>query len=238
MVAGLVHARQKRKGTEVPYLVHPLHVAMVLARHGFPEIVLIAAVLHDVVEDIHPEDPALQQALRETFPAQFRDAPEDKDGFLGVFRTFLVREFDSQVMRLVEAVTDQKHRPDGSRLPWQEAKALSHDRLTHPDTPELAVALKAADALHNARQIVNDLRTHGLPMMRRFNASPEGTLAHYATVWRIASARLGNGHPGQSLARELGEAVHDLARVLETEFDSAHERVRQVMREFSPERAS
>jgi (p)ppGpp synthase/HD superfamily hydrolase len=238
MVAGLVHARQRRKGTEVPYLVHPLHVAMVLARHGYPETVLVAAVLHDVVEDIHPDDPELQHALRETFPSPLRDAPEDKDGFLAAFRAFLEGEFEAETLRLVDAVTDQKLGPDGSRLSWEAAKVLSHERLAHPDTPDLAVALKAADALHNARQVVNDLRAHGLPMMRRFSASPEGTLAHYASVWRIASARLGHGQPGRALARELGHAVHDLARVLEAEFDTAHERVRQVMREFAAEHAS
>lgn len=234
MVAGLVHARQKRKGTDVPYLTHPLHVSMVLARHGFPEVVLIAAVLHDVVEDIRVDDPELQQALRDTFPAAFRDAPEDRYGFFDAFRRFLDVEFDPQVLGLVDAVTDERHRPDGSRIPWGEAKALSHARLESPGTPDLAVALKAADALHNAKQVVNDLRAHGLPMMKRFNASPEDTLAHYASVWRIASARFGDNHRGSALARELGQAVQEMASVLETEFDTAHERVREVMREFTP----
>lgn len=230
MVAGLVHSRQKRKGTDVPYLTHPSHVAMVLARHGFPEPVLVAAALHDVLEDIHAEDPAVQQSLRETFPGM-REAPEDKEGFLLAFRAFLSGEFGDQVVSIVEAVTDEKHRPDGTRLPWEEAKRLSHDRLASERIPEFAVALKAADSLHNARQIVNDLRAHGLPMMRRFNASPEATLAHYASVWRIATGRLGEGR-GQALARELGEAVHELARVLDTEFDGARERVRQILAEL------
>jgi (p)ppGpp synthase/HD superfamily hydrolase len=236
MVAGLVHARQKRKGTEVPYLTHPVHVAMVLARHGFPQAVLTAAVLHDVVEDIHPEDPELQHALRDTFPA-LRDAAEDKRGFLAAFRAFLAAEFGEEVVGLVEAVTDEKHSPDGSRLPWAEAKVRSHARLQQPDTPDLAVALKAADALHNARQIVNDLRSQGLPMMRRFNASPEATLAHYVAVWRIATARLGTRQPGDSLARELGQAVRALADVLEAEFGTACARVRQVVRDLAPDEA-
>ncbi|MCU0255927.1 MAG: HD domain-containing protein, partial [Vicinamibacterales bacterium] len=65
-VAGLVHAQQTRKGTAVPYLTHPVHVAMILARHGYPEPMLIAAVLHDVLEDLEADSPRLQQALRET----------------------------------------------------------------------------------------------------------------------------------------------------------------------------
>jgi (p)ppGpp synthase/HD superfamily hydrolase len=234
MVAALVHARQKRKGTDVPYLTHPVHVAMVLARHGFPEPALIAAVLHDVIEDIQPDDEELQQALRETFPASLREAPEDRQGFLTAFKSFLRAEFDQDVLRLVEFVTDDKYRDDGTRLPWAESKARSYARLGRPETPDLALALKAADALHNARQVVNDIRAQGLRMMKRFNATPEDTLHHYANIWRVVAGRFGDGHPGQPLAQELGQAVQEMARTLDSEFETAHERVRQVIHEISP----
>lgn len=46
------HADQRRKsGDETPYIAHPFHVALILARLGFPSRVLQAALLHDVVED-------------------------------------------------------------------------------------------------------------------------------------------------------------------------------------------
>jgi (p)ppGpp synthase/HD superfamily hydrolase len=46
------HDGQLRKGTEgVPYVVHPMHVAMMLARWGLEEDVIVAGLLHDVVED-------------------------------------------------------------------------------------------------------------------------------------------------------------------------------------------
>jgi (p)ppGpp synthase/HD superfamily hydrolase len=230
MVAGLVHARQKRRGTEVPYLTHPAHVAMILARHGYPERLLAAAALHDVLEDVRPEDPDLQQALRDTFPGSLRDAPEDRAGFLGALERFLDEEFSAEVMALVRAVTDDKHRADGTRRPWDEAKRLSRQRLADPATPDEVVALKAADSLHNARQVVNDLRAQGLSMMRRFNATPEATLRNYAGVWQIARGRLGDTHP---LVVELGQAVSDLARTLEEQFGSAHDHVRQVMLEVT-----
>ena len=50
-VALHAHAGQTRKGCDVPYVSHPLHVAMILARHGAADPVLQAALLHDVVED-------------------------------------------------------------------------------------------------------------------------------------------------------------------------------------------
>lgn len=50
-MAARAHYRQVRKGTEIPYLIHPLAVARLLIRFNSPEPVVIAAVLHDVIED-------------------------------------------------------------------------------------------------------------------------------------------------------------------------------------------
>lgn len=45
------HAGVFRKWSEEPYVEHPVRVAAALARLGFPEKVVAAALLHDVVED-------------------------------------------------------------------------------------------------------------------------------------------------------------------------------------------
>jgi len=46
------HDGQVRKGdARSPYVVHPLHVAMMLSRWGMDEDVIVAGLLHDVVED-------------------------------------------------------------------------------------------------------------------------------------------------------------------------------------------
>lgn len=51
-VALSAHEGQLRKSLEpVPYVVHPLHVALILARLGAGDVVLQAGLLHDVVED-------------------------------------------------------------------------------------------------------------------------------------------------------------------------------------------
>ena len=51
-VALQAHAGQVRKGRpEVPYVVHPMHVARLAARFSDDEDVYLAALLHDVVED-------------------------------------------------------------------------------------------------------------------------------------------------------------------------------------------
>lgn len=51
-VALAAHEGQTRKGESTsPYVTHPLHVALMLARFGMEEDVLAAGLLHDVVED-------------------------------------------------------------------------------------------------------------------------------------------------------------------------------------------
>ncbi len=46
------HDGQWRRGGEgVPYSVHPLHMALMLARWNFDEVSIQAALLHDIVED-------------------------------------------------------------------------------------------------------------------------------------------------------------------------------------------
>ncbi len=49
--AARLHATQKRKGTERPYVAHLLGVASLVLEHGGDEDLVIAALLHDAVED-------------------------------------------------------------------------------------------------------------------------------------------------------------------------------------------
>jgi GTP pyrophosphokinase len=49
--AATMHAEQKRKGTEIPYLAHVLAVASLVLEAGGDEDTVIGALLHDVAED-------------------------------------------------------------------------------------------------------------------------------------------------------------------------------------------
>ena len=64
--AARAHRDQKRKGSDVPYIVHPVHVSVILLRYGFSEDVAIGGLLHDVVED---QDVALSEIEAEFGPA-------------------------------------------------------------------------------------------------------------------------------------------------------------------------
>lgn len=50
-VAAAAHDGQFRKGTRIPYLVHPLRVGAILSHAGLGDTVVAAAILHDTIED-------------------------------------------------------------------------------------------------------------------------------------------------------------------------------------------
>ncbi|XKT74505.1 MAG: HD domain-containing protein [Patescibacteria group bacterium UBA2163] len=50
-IAALAHRQQVRKQEDVPYIMHPVAVALSLAQHGFSDEVVAAALVHDVLED-------------------------------------------------------------------------------------------------------------------------------------------------------------------------------------------
>jgi (p)ppGpp synthase/HD superfamily hydrolase len=67
--AARAHRSQVRKGTDVPYIVHPVQVSLILLRHGFDEDLAIAGVLHDTIEDCGASPDAIA--------AQFGDGVAD-----------------------------------------------------------------------------------------------------------------------------------------------------------------
>jgi len=104
-VSATAHRHQERKGSQVPYIIHPVHVAILLMRHDFPEEVIVAAILHDVVEDT--------------------TVTIDEIG----------SEFGAEVARLVAAVSEQKQEgnqplPWRTRKEAQLDRLRSADRNT------------------------------------------------------------------------------------------------------------
>jgi (p)ppGpp synthase/HD superfamily hydrolase len=49
------HASQRRDSDGAQFIVHPVEVASILGRSGYPDFVVAAAVLHDVLEDTDAE---------------------------------------------------------------------------------------------------------------------------------------------------------------------------------------
>jgi (p)ppGpp synthase/HD superfamily hydrolase len=61
-VSSRAHQRQFRKGTDIPYITHPVAVGMILLKAGYREEVVAAGILHDTVEDT---DLTLEDIMRE-----------------------------------------------------------------------------------------------------------------------------------------------------------------------------
>ena len=109
-IAAVAHGAQKRKGSDVPYIIHPMHVALILLRYEFPENAVLAGVLHDVVEDTSV---TLEQ---------------------------IGTDFGPMVAHLVDQVSEQKRvGPDGEKLPWRDRKQEQIARLQHADPAAAAV---------------------------------------------------------------------------------------------------
>ena len=207
-VAAVAHATQVRKGTALPYIAHPVHVARLLERAGLPEHVVVAGILHDVLEDLEPGDEATRARFLAVFPP-LAAAGHDVHDFRETLQAFLTERFGEPAMTLVDAVTEQKE-SGGRPRPWIDRKreALAHLSDAHPDV----IALKAADVLHNVRSVAHDLRHEGASVMARFNASAADTLWYYASVADICRERLEG--PARQLGEELHAAVNDLASEL------------------------
>lgn len=105
-VAAKAHAGQNRKGTDIPYIMHPFHVALILDRHGYPEDVVIAGVLHDVLEDTDHAEASLRA------------------------------EFGDEVVRLVKSVTEVKTEGGTKRpWRVRKEEQLEHLRHATPTKP-------------------------------------------------------------------------------------------------------
>jgi (p)ppGpp synthase/HD superfamily hydrolase len=100
-VAVEAHRGQTRKGlVQRPYHVHPLQIALLLARLGYGDVVLQAALLHDVVEDCAGWTLARVRA-----------------------------EFGPEVAGVVSELTEDKSRPWAERKQWavDHARHMSAD---------------------------------------------------------------------------------------------------------------
>ena len=95
--AARLHADQSRKGTTVPYLSHLLGTCAIAMEFGADEDQSIAALLHDVIEDVEPVEMARAEVAR----------------------------FGPEVLRIVEACTDSDTHPKPSWHDRKEAY-LSH----------------------------------------------------------------------------------------------------------------
>lgn len=76
--AAVAHQNQKRKGTDVPYIVHPYEVAHILTKEGAEEEVVVAGLLHDTLEDTQVTVEDIQRQFGERVAMMVLGCSENK----------------------------------------------------------------------------------------------------------------------------------------------------------------
>ena len=74
----LAHGQQVRKTDGSPYIIHPMMVAKKLARLGFSDETIAAALVHDVLEDTDVTEQQLRQELGDKVVDIILPLSEDK----------------------------------------------------------------------------------------------------------------------------------------------------------------
>lgn len=110
-LAATAHAGQKRKVSDLPYIIHPCAVANILAKEGFDDDILITALLHDVIEDT---DVVLDD-IREEFP--------------------------KQIVEWVDFVSEEKEDAEGEEVKWGLRKEAHIEKLKNAPMEARAVVL-------------------------------------------------------------------------------------------------
>jgi (p)ppGpp synthase/HD superfamily hydrolase len=181
--ASVLHAGQVRKGTNIPYITHPLAVAGLVYEYGGDETEACAAVLHDTVEDC---------------------------GGLATLK-MIQKQFGDEVADIVLQCSDSLTSDPEKKGPWKERK-LAY-LASFPRKSRSAVLVTACDKLHNARTILADVRRarrttpDGVAgVWNRFQAGYEGTCWYYSEVIRVLIA----SHCDPMLVGELMRVVGDM----------------------------
>ncbi len=162
--ATTLHQSQKRKISEVPYIVHPYSVAFLLAHYVDDEDVIIAGLLHDTLEDI-PE--YTEEMLREEF---------------GERACAIVKEVTEDFTEAEKA--DHSIRGEN----WRARKEHYLENLSNDSQEALMVA--TADKIHNLRSLVDGYTLYQKDVWQKFGRKPEDMTWFYTEVSKIINDRL------------------------------------------------
>ena len=108
-VATVEHRDQTRKGSGLPYVIHPVHVSVILLRHGFSLEAAVAGLLHDVVED------------------------------QGYSFSEIETRFGAKVAEMVAVLSEHKTDADGIARPWELRKREALQQLRAASRETVAV---------------------------------------------------------------------------------------------------
>lgn len=108
--ATVLHRTQKRKGLDLPYVVHLFSVAIILSNYTDDEDVIVAGLLHDAIEDV-----------------------------AGYTQDDLEKSFGAKVAKIVKEVTEEKYISGNKKATWRERKLGYLENLKHDSNEAMLV---------------------------------------------------------------------------------------------------
>lgn len=154
--AAELHADQRRKGKDEPYLSHLLRVASLVAHHGGDEDQIVAAALHDAVED---------------------------RGGTPILAT-IDKVFGHDVAHIVAECSDSITPTGQAKAPWRERKEAYLRHVGHRG-PDRASLVEASDKLANLQDLVEDYADDGEESLTRFAGGPDGVRWYYQRLQEV-----------------------------------------------------
>lgn len=170
-----------------------LHANQIRKRTERPYIGHLLGVASIVIEYGGDEEMAIAALLH--------DAVEDQGGLPRLHE--IRRKFGKCVAEIVDGCTDAYSEP---KPPWLERKRAYIARVVKESDDVRLVS--AADKLSNAREILHDVRVHGVSVYERFTGKKDGTLWYYRaliTAFRAAGTN--------ALLDELDRVVSELEAI-------------------------
>lgn len=159
-LASSLHVSQIRKDNITPYISHCFAVAWIVANYVNDEDIIVAALLHDTIEDV--------------------------EGF--TYDNILIA-FGKRVADLVYNVSEPKYDQNSNeKLSWEARKIAYLDKIKNGSVDALYISV--ADKIHNIKSILNDYSIFGDKIWSLYNSTKAQQLHHYTQVLQIAKNRL------------------------------------------------
>jgi (p)ppGpp synthase/HD superfamily hydrolase len=180
--AAEAHSGQYRKGTNIPYISHLINVMKILCENNCKEEVIVAGILHDVVEDT----PVTIDEIETAFGREV---------------AFLVRgATETEKLSKIRKVPDEEN--------WKERKQHTIHFLTEEATYE-QLLVTSADKLDNLRAIRDDYGRIGETLWTRFNAGKDEQKWYYSGIAKAFEIRANEiGEPLKRISNELSAIVN------------------------------
>jgi len=162
--AALIHAKQKRKGTNIPYVSHVMSVSALVMEFGGDEDQAIAGLFHDALEDC------------------------------GAWHEKVIRaNWGERVAQIVRACTDGVTDAQGKKEPWRLRKEryLAHLRQVSEDVLLVSACDKLHNARAIAADL---RAGHDVFARFNTDAGRDGTLWYYTELESVFRERLGKSH--------------------------------------------